>query len=158
MSRIDLITNAALAARLPMFYQTMLKAGRGEPRRHSLWFNSNGVTASSPGLLGTSYPGLNPSRSEPQRGCGLPSHEHHWPLAATALRLFLRAALSQGRPCGANLGLGAPNAFGVKNSALRSPQATMDRPVFNAVWYYPANAGENRRGHGRGKGTSLGAC
>ena len=86
---------------------------------HSLWFNSNGVTASSPGLLGTSYPGFNPSRSEPQRGSGLPSHEHQWPLAATALRLFLRAALPQGRPCGANLGLEAPNAFGVKNSALR---------------------------------------
>ena len=63
-------------------------------------------------------------------------------LAATALRLFLRAALSQGRPCGANLGLEAPNAFGVKNSALRSPQATMDRSVFNAVWYKgPANGG-----------------
>ena len=101
----------------------------------SLWFNSNGVTASSPGLLGTSNPGLNPSHSEPQHGSGLPSHKHHWPLAATALRLFLRAALSQGRPCGANLGLEAPNAFGVKNSALRSPPATMDRPVFNAVWY-----------------------
>ena len=121
---------------------------------HLLWFNSNGVTASSPALLGTSYPGLNPSRSEPQRGSGLPSHEHHWPLAATALRLFLRAALSQGRPCGANLGLEAPNAFGVKISALRSPLATMDRPVFNAVWYYPANAGENHRGHGREKGAS----
>ena len=101
---------------------------------HSLWFNSNGVTASSPGLLGTSYPGLNPSLRTATR-FRLASHEHHWSLAATALRLFLRAALSQGRPCGANLGLEAPNAFGVKNSALRSPPATMDRPVSNAVWY-----------------------
>ncbi len=33
--------------------------------------NANGVPSQSPGLRGTSYPGLNPiNRSQPQRGCG----------------------------------------------------------------------------------------
>ena len=129
------ISRAGSSLVAPILYQTTLKRGRGEPRRRPFALVQ----------LQRSY-GLQPRVAR---------HELPWvksfpfrtatrfrpafsraSLAATALRLFLRAALSQGRPCGANLGLEAPNAFGVENSAIRSPQATMDRSVFNAVWYY----------------------
>ena len=140
-----------------MLYQTTLKTGHGEPRRRPFALvqlqRSYGL---QPRVARHALPWV---QSVPLRtATRFRPASSRASLAATALRLLLRAALSQGRPCGANLGLEARNAFGVKNSALRAAPATMDRPVSNAVWYYPADAGENRQGHGGEKGTGLGAC
>ena len=94
----------------------------------SLRFNSNGVAASSPRLLGTSYPGSNPSCSEQQRGSGPAPREHPWLLAATALRLYLRWPFPKVGPVGPTLGW-RPQRLWRKELCPSLPQATAVRPV-----------------------------
>ena len=57
--------------------------------------NADGVPSQSPGLRGTSYPGLNPiNRSQPQRGCGqrIASSRHNPVGVAPSARRFPKVA------------------------------------------------------------------
>ena len=92
--------------------------------------NANGVPSQSPGLRGTSYPGLNPiNRSQPQRGCGnrVLSSRHNPVGVDRSARRFPKVA----RP--SQPWAGGHNPVGIAARAARMSE----QPGRNSKWIKP---------------------